>query len=151
MCTGAPQGGVEVRRRYDSPGLTGRTRPLGWGIMLRHLDAGDRVPTPIAARRSGMDLDANAVVRAANELRRHRGPTVQWKHLLHLQPIDRDGLHGKTKRFATGGQHHLGESCCGHDGLAVHLVVFQPRYDLGSDVSLPHVVPAGRHLDVHAQ
>ena len=136
MCTGAPQGGVEVRRRYDSPGLTGRTRPLGWAHHAApprrrrpHADTNCRRPIGNGSRR---ECCSSA---PANELRRHLGPTVQGKHLLHLQPIDRHGLHRKTKRFATGGQHHLGETCCGHDGLAVHLVVCQPRYDLGSDVS----------------
>ncbi len=37
----------------------------------------------------------------------------------------------------------------GHHGLPMHLVIGQPRHHLGSDICLPHMVAARRHLNVH--
>ena len=101
-----------------------------------------------------MDLDTNVVHRAfcaSDQLRRHLGPAFQAKHLFDLDPVHGHGLDRQAKGFASGRQRHLGETCRGHDRLAMHLVIRQPGDELGSDIRLPHMIAAGRHFNVHPQ
>ena len=138
MCAGASQGGVEVRG-YDSaipasPRETGRSAMATCGATSTPATACRRQLPPaecewISTRMLLSAFRTSCVVTESG----YPGEASP-----DLEPIDRDGLHRKTKRFATGSQHHLGECCCGHDGLAVNLVILQPRYELGSHVSLPH-------------
>ena len=101
-----------------------------------------------------MDLDTNVVDGvgcASHQLGRHLSPAVKPKHLFDLDPVHGHVLYGQAKGFAGGRQRHLGETGRGHDRLSVHLVIRQPGDDFGADVGLPHVIPAGRHFDVHPQ
>ena len=79
------------------------------------------------------------------------GPAFQAKHLFNLDPVHGHGLDRQAKGFASGRQRHLGETCRGHDRLAMHLVIRQPGDELGSDIRLPHMIAAGRHFNVQPQ
>ena len=57
----------------------------------------------------------------------------------------------QAKGFAAGRQRDLGETSARHDGLAVNLVIVQPRVQLGADVGLPYMRTARRQFDMHAQ
>ena len=86
---------------------------------------------------------------ALRKLCRDSRLAIQSKRLLDLELVDLHGLSRQAKRFAAGGQRHLGKTRRRHDALPLHLVIGQPRHHLGSDICLPHMVAARRHLDVH--
>ena len=104
-----------------------------------------------------MDFDTDVLIviagvfGAAHQVGRHLRLVVQPEHLFDLDPTHGHGLDRQAKSVARRGQCHLGETRCGHHGLAVHLVIRQPRDEPRSDVRLPHMITAGRHLNVRAQ
>ena len=61
------------------------------------------------------------------------------------------GVSGYAERFGSRRQSDLGKPRRRHDGLAEHFVVSQPGAYVGSDIGLPDMVSAGRHLDVRAE
>ena len=136
--------------RPTGPGLGRQLGPRIRTIRGRHSDAGHRMPTPIAAGRTGMNLNADPVV-ALSKLRRDSRLAIQSERLLDLELVDLHGLNRQAKSFAAGSQRHLGKTRRGHHGLPMHLVIGQPRHHLGSDICLPHMVAARRHLDVQPQ
>ena len=95
-----------------------------------------------------MNLDANPVV-ALSKLRRDSRLAIQGKRLFDLELVDLYGVNRQAKSFAAGSQRHLGKTRRRHNGLPMHLVIGQPRHHLGSDICLPHMVAARRHLNVH--
>ena len=109
------------------------------------------MPTEVAVGRAGIDLDPNLAVPIANQLRRELGVAVEGKHLLHLELVDHNGVSGYAERFGSCRQSDLGKPRRRHDGLAEHFVVSQPGAYVGSDIGLPDMVSAGRHLDVRAE
>ena len=127
--------------RPTGPSLGGQLGRRIRSIRGRYVDGGDRVPTPIAAGRTGMNLDADPVL-ALGQLCRDSRLAIQSQCLLDLEIVDLHGLSRQAKSFAAGGQCHLGKTRGGHDALPVHLVIGQPRHHVGSDIRLPHVVAA---------
>ncbi len=101
-----------------------------------------------------MDLDTNVVAEPS-------APRISWvvtwvrsssRSICSTStPVHGHGLDRQAKGFAGGRQRHLDETCRGHDGLAVHLVIGQPGNEFGADIRLPHMIAAGRHFNVHPQ
>ena len=79
------------------------------------------------------------------------GLGVQRQYLLDLEAGHLQSGGRQPEGLAAGGQRDLGEAGAGHDRLAVDLVVGQPRVDVGADVGLPDVGPAGGQLDVQPE
>ena len=116
------------------------------GRRVDHVDVGHRVARPAAASRAGLDLNA-IHVGALRKLCRDAGLSVQDQRPLDLQCCD----DGCAEGLAGCGQRHLGEAGRRDDGPALNRVIGQPWQRLDTDVGLPHMLMAGRHLDVRAE
>src|ERR1700758_3287398 len=95
---------------------------LGRHFLVGHVYVSDRIPRPLAAGRTRMNLNA-IPVGALSELCGDPGLAVKGKRLLDVERIDPYRANGQAKSLAGGGKRHLDKTCRRHDGLTMYLVV----------------------------
>src|ERR1700734_985115 len=79
-------------------------------ILVGHADVGDRIPRPLTAGRTGVNLNA-IPVGALSELCGDPGLTIKGKRLLDVERGDLYRAAGQAERLAASGQRHLDKTC----------------------------------------
>src|SRR5271156_7069568 len=75
-------------------------------ILVGHADVGDRIPRPLTAGRTGVNLNA-IPIGALSELCGDPGLTIKGQRLLNVERGDLNCRNRLTKNVTASGQRHL--------------------------------------------